>query len=81
MMITFSSSATGGGGLAGFFRTHGEKSALSVKFIPDPLHLTCETNLANLHFRNHTKLEISFKDGRIQGVKKTLKFYFVLFSS
>lgn len=47
----------GGGGLGGFFRTQGEKSVPSVIFMPDPLHLTCETNLANLHFRNHTNLK------------------------
>lgn len=48
---------TGGGGVGGFLRTQGEKSVLIVTFMPDSLHLTCETNLANLHFRNYTNLK------------------------
>lgn len=69
---------TGGGGVGGFLRTQGEKSVLIVTFMPDSLHLTCETNLANLHFRNYTNLKC-FKYGRIQK-KKTTKILFYISS-
>lgn len=47
----------GGGGEGGFLRAQGEKSVLSVTFMPDPLHLTCDINLANLHIRIHTNFK------------------------
>lgn len=53
-MTALSSSMTGGGGVGAFLVTQGEKALSSVIFMPDLLHLTCETNFANLHFRKHT---------------------------
>ena len=73
------SSSTGeGGGVGGFRKTQGEMSVSSVIFTPDLLHLTCETSLANLHFRKHTNLKRVSSLVEFKKKKKPTKILFYI---